>query len=44
MRYNTKKTLIFVLAIAAIVLALWSVWSWVGSADEQPTRQENEIR
>jgi len=44
MQYKFKKTLIFVLAIVAIIVALWSVWGWLTSQADQPTRQANEIR
>ncbi len=41
---NYKKLLIFVLAIIAIVAALWGVWNWQNSGDTEPSRQEKEIR
>lgn len=41
---RAKKIIITCLALAAIIVALWSVWNWQKKAEMQPLRQEKEIR
>ena len=39
-----KKIIIIFLAFLAIAIALYGVWYWQYTIENQPIRQENEIR
>lgn len=39
-----KRVLISILAFIAIIVAIYGFWSWQKSGNDEPIRQENEIR
>lgn len=39
-----KKTLITIIAIVVMASAIYSVWHWKVVSDNQPIRQEQDIR
>lgn len=41
---KTKKTIISVIALMVIFAAVFSIWHWQKEVDNQPVRQEREIR